>query len=225
MCDSSRSVELRLQLPDSLLDHYRYSDLEDAWWWTDICDNFFEGFEDQTGLYAGAYDHGNKRYTVDFDMDYRQCYFPCGVYNWPKFLEANGLTDQFPTILRYHEHGAGNALEMTMERVNYGRSCYKAHLDVSDHSVGWDWNDDLDETTIELLNDWLTQETKALAEIVEDKITDQYDQLLAELAAEAEWLTSDEHLTNFFQEHWELDELVTWCLDHDEPVVWLSTPC
>ena len=48
---------------------------------------------------------------------------------------------------------------------------------------------------------------------------------LDELKAEYDWRHSDEYITDMIDANWHHDEIVSYCLENDEPVVWQSANC
>lgn len=225
---------LELQLPEPLLDKYRYALLDDHWWHATV-DGFFDyhakGFN-INGLLVDPWVAEFRRpgqavarreYQVDFELS-RQgeyAYFPCSVCDITQYITTRGLADQFPTLLKYHEYGKGNDLEFITRHAQGSCSFY---IEYEPHNLGWYWND-MDESTTELMDQWLIEEADALNEIIYSEVEDLFAELKADLQADYDWQASDEYLVDFFKNNWTLDETVAYLLRHGWPVVWQSPAC
>ena len=224
----TNSIQLRIQIPESLIEDIRYKDHLDDYWWHDTLDCFFDEHPDDfNGIWHDAWEtdsKGRRRWNVDFDL-FRQgeyVFFPCGVRDWAKFLVMRGLQDQFPLVLRYHRDGQGNDIELVARKHAFNSCTF--YIDFEEYNVSWAWND-VDPDTVELLDKLLYDEIDQLKVIVEDEVQDLFDQLEDDLKAEHEWLTSDEYITDMIDANWHHDEIVSYCLENDEPVVWQSANC
>lgn len=230
----THSVQLRIQIPEAMVEKFRQDYFEDDWW-HDTVDSFFEQYGDQftehnkiDGMNVDPWEYEvtrrpRRNYNVEFDL-FRQgeyVYFPCSVTDWTAFLTARNLQDQFPIVLRYHQYGQGNDLEISTGH-HYNSCTFSVECET--HNVGWNWNG-MDETTCELMDTWLFEELEKLKELVQDECQALFDKLQEDLEAEYEWLTGDEYITDMIYANYSHDDIVEWCLDHDEPVEWRSASC
>lgn len=225
-------MELRIQIPNSLMEHWRRQDFE--WdWYENVYEMFFEDHpEEFDGIWHEAWEYESphrkvfkpRKYNVSFQL-YTQgsyVYFPCGVTNWAKFLKARGLEDEFPTVLRYHQHGQGEALVFKAARHSHNSCTF--YVDVSDTDISWHWNG-MDESLVELMDEWLSEEIDRLEDIVQGEIEELFGRLQSELEDACDEISSDEYIRDAIYANWDDDEIFAWCLEHDDGVVWKSAPC
>lgn len=226
----TNSVQLRIQIPKSMVEKARHEDELDYDWWHNVLECYFDEHQDGfNGIWHDAWEWESskktrRKWNVEFDL-FRQgeyVFFPCGVRNWELFLTSRNLEDKFPLVLRYHRDGQGNDIELIAKQHSY-YSC-SFYIDFEDYNVSWAWND-VDPNTVELLDKLLYDEIDQLKALVEDEVQDLFDKLEDELKAEYEWLTGDEHITDMIDANYSHDEIVSYCLENEEPVVWQSANC
>lgn len=226
----TNSVQLRIQIPESMIEKVRYEDELDYDWWHDVLECYFDEHPDDfNGIWHDAWEWESskktrRKWNVEFDL-FRQgeyAFFPCGVRNWELFLTARNLEDKFPLVLRYHRDGQGNDIELIAKQHRYN-SCSFC-IDFEEYNVSWAWND-VDPDVAELLDKLLYDEIDQLKVLVEDEVQDLFDKLEDELKAEYDWRHSDEYISDMIDANWHHDEIVSYCLENDEPVVWQSANC
>lgn len=230
MTDSPNSITLTLQVPDRMVQDRLY-DYTDNDWYTDEYDSFFESFTERTGLWDAAYTKdakGRRVWHVEFDLyNPRYVYFKCGCGDWAAFLALHGLTEKYPLVLRYHQYGQGENILFTTEKAGYRHYSCGFNLEYEDANISWQWNSDLDEATLEMMDGWLHAEIAELLEFVEDLVRTEFDTLLANLDSEYEYLCSEEYVRENIKINYDDDELITWAVEHDEVLnlTWKAQPC
>jgi hypothetical protein len=210
---------------DKLYDYTEYD------WYTDEYDSFFENFTERTGLWHEAYTKdakGRRLWAVEFGLyNPRYVYFKCGCGDWTTFLALHGLTEKYPLVLRYHQYGQGEDIRVNTEAAGYRNYSCGFNLEYDDANVSWQWNSDLDESTLEMMNDWLYAEIAELLEFVKDLIRAEFDTLLANLDSEYEYLCSEEYVRETLRDTHDDDELLQWAVENDEVVhlTWKAQHC
>lgn len=209
------SIQLELKIPSKMLDNRRYDYVERFKWWVDPFNQFIEGFEERTGMWE--YSINTQHYAgVTFDFYDQFAYFRCGVSNWEKFLTVHNLKDKYPTVLNYYNLGKGFSVQMIA--VSNSHRSRSWTLEYEDYGVSWAWN--MDEANAELADKWLNEEIKELKDFVKDLIEQEFSTLLKILEKKYDYLTSDEFLSDNITD----EDVVQYCLDNDEPLIWESQP-
>ncbi len=203
------SLALEIQIPESLLDEYRYSEVDNQWWRWDA-----EDFA-QT-LIAHSIDVEHKLKGLQFDLNQRVLDFPCSITDWKAFLEHQDATEQFPTVLRYFAYGNGESIEAKYD------TQYRS-VSIETYNVTFEFTDGIDPATAALLDTWLFEEISNLEEYVKDVLKDRFHKLLETLDDEYEQITSDEEVTYQLRHRFDIDELFEMVLATDTLPVFTAT--
>lgn len=205
-------MELQIKIPDKLIEKWRYVDLQHTDWHCYVSSYFEEQHEEKhTGV-------GIDLGKLEFDTYHKTCYFPAMVTDWREFLNYHQLTDEYPTILRYHIYGWGRDLELVSRRL----SQYSFDVEWESYLVSFNFNRELDEPTVEMLDKWLEGEVYKIIPVVKGIFDDLYKELLALLIQEEDWLTSDTHVEGCIRSNLDTDDLVKKCLEYTGNVTWVS---
>ena len=219
---NTNQAVLTIQVPQTLIDKYRYSEVEYCDWHEYTVDAFIsDHLPEERGIAYNLDLNPNSKSRLEFDINHRQCYFPITVRDWKSFLEHEELADKYPTLLRYHAWGGGN--DVIFSTNNFSNR-YGFTLEYDDAYVGFDWNDSLDEFTVHTLNAWLEAEINELMDYVKGVCEDLYHQLIKDLSDEYDSLTEDDTVIDSVYHNLDNDELETWCLEHQGNITWVSQP-
>lgn len=202
-------LPLEIQIPERVIDKYRYSDVEYNWWQ-------WEAEDFAQALIAHGIDVEPKLKDLQFDLCQRVLDFPCSITDWKAFLEHQDATEEFPTVLRYFAYGNGESIEAKYD------TQYRS-VSIETYNVTFEFTDGIDPAMAELLDTWLFEEISNLEEYVKDVLKDRFHELLETLNDEYEGLTSDEEVTYQLRQRFDIDELVEKIMQADEPVVFKAT--